>query len=145
MPYADPEQRRSFHREYMKEYRKNKEVKEKEAISNSQYRACHSERLKAQNYEWRQNNPIEWSQIKRRAERRRHQFKKSGYEGVRLINTVMEMFYDFRDVCSAITGSEHHVDHVFPLSKGGLHVPWNLQVLTAEMNLHKHAKYPPVY
>ena len=30
------------------------------------------------------------------------------------------------------TGIKHEVDHIWPLSKGGPHLPWNLQVLTKE-------------
>ena len=38
------------------------------------------------------------------------------------------------------TGIKHEVDHVWPLSKGGPHLPWNLQVLTKEKNRTKGAK-----
>jgi len=33
---------------------------------------------------------------------------------------------------------EWHVDHIIPISKGGLHHPDNLQIITAEDNMHKH-------
>jgi len=32
------------------------------------------------------------------------------------------------------------VDHIYPVSKGGLHVPWNLQYLTPEENKRKSAR-----
>lgn len=41
------------------------------------------------------------------------------------------------------TGIKHHVDHIMPLSLGGDHVWWNLQILTAEENLGKNNKFRP--
>ncbi|KKK54173.1 hypothetical protein LCGC14_3087400 [marine sediment metagenome] len=38
------------------------------------------------------------------------------------------------------TGEPHHVDHIIPISKGGLHHQDNLEPLTAEANLRKGAK-----
>jgi hypothetical protein len=39
------------------------------------------------------------------------------------------------------TGVEHHVDHIHPLAKGGEHLLYNLQILTAEENLSKQATF----
>lgn len=41
------------------------------------------------------------------------------------------------------TGITHHVDHIWPLSQGGPHVFYNLQVITADENLSKGNKYRP--
>lgn len=43
-------------------------------------------------------------------------------------------------IISEETGIQHHVDHIIPISKGGLHHPDNLQILTAHENLSKGAK-----
>jgi hypothetical protein len=41
------------------------------------------------------------------------------------------------------TGIMHHLDHIVPLAKGGIHHPINCQVITAEENCSKSDKMTP--
>jgi 5-methylcytosine-specific restriction endonuclease McrA len=50
---------------------------------------------------------------------------------------IIQFYYT---VASAM--KDYHVDHIKPLSKGGLHHENNLQILSAHLNLEKNNKYP---
>lgn len=56
----------------------------------------------------------------------------------------IEVFYQEAKRLFKETGIPHHVDHIVPLQGklvSGLHVPWNLQVLTASANSRKNNSY----
>ncbi|WP_159819280.1 hypothetical protein [Cyanobium sp. Copco_Reservoir_LC18] len=66
-----------------------------------------------------------------------------------MYSSDIESIYEEADTQTQITGIKHEVDHIMPLNprdteRGpmGLHVPWNLQVITREANREKSNQDP---
>jgi len=53
---------------------------------------------------------------------------------------LIKKFYFHAKRLTYIFKIKHHVDHIIPLAKGGLHHPSNLQVIPASVNLRKGIK-----
>jgi hypothetical protein len=63
--------------------------------------------------------------------------------GKEYLDDIKEFYWLAKDL-QTITGELYHVDHIVPLQGEtvcGLHVPWNLQVLPADINLSKGNSY----
>lgn len=119
-------------RERMNKYREKNAESLKEYIK--EYRKENAEAIREQVREYRKENPHKdrAKNAKRRAAKLQRTF--SGYD-----NAIQGIYTECQRV-SEETGIEHHVDHIIPLqgtTVSGLHVPWNLQIITAEENLAK--------
>ena len=53
----------------------------------------------------------------------------------------IQKFYDEAAMLTSTTGIRHEVDHIQPLSKGGMHLAINLQILTKSENVSKHNNF----
>ncbi len=113
-----------------------------------------SDKLKLRNKSWSENNKDkvrkyrkDWisknRDLKRETNARRRAARKSATPNW-LTNQDIELLrlhYLLAQLLNDCTGEEYHVDHIVPLqheSVCGLHVPWNLQVITASENLSKY-------
>lgn len=90
-------------------------------------RECNSEKC----ISWRKANPD-------RVAAHRHK-RRAMIQTTELTEQTVALYWCQRWL-KCLTGLDLHIDHVVPLSKGGLHHQINLEIVHAEYNLSKGAK-----
>lgn len=92
---------------------------------------------------WQKENPEKANA--RNARRRANKLKRTPPWLTPEQHQQIQEFYTTAQRLTKETGIDHHVDHIFPLNGktvSGLHVPWNLRVVTATENLSKSNRLP---
>jgi len=90
---------------------------------------------------WKERNPL-WVKADTKARRRKHRQATPPWLTQTQKAQIREM-YKTAMTLTKLTGEQYVVDHIIPLRSDavcGLHVPWNLRVITREENLAKSNK-----
>ncbi len=113
--------------------------REKKAAWDKQRHEQKRELILLQHKKWRAANRDKINQATRLRVARRKQAKPQWLSKDQLL--ALDTIYKTARVLTEQTGVRHTVDHIVPLRGNavcGLHVPWNLQILTASENSRKH-------
>jgi hypothetical protein len=113
----------------------NKEI---QAIAIKNWRENNQDKLKATYQKWAERNPdkVNAKWMKREASKKQRTPTWLTEDDFWMIEQV----YDIAAKRKQMLGGEWHVDHIVPLqgkTVSGLHVPWNLQVLSGTENRTK--------
>lgn len=135
--------------EYFKQYNQREDVKDnkhewyqnnkEKVIATAQIRPA--EQLRAYRNAWKENNKV---QIRADTKARRRKHREATPKWLtRAQKSQIRQIYQIAITMSQTTGEQYVVDHIIPLRSDevcGLHVPWNLRVITQEENLRKSNK-----
>ena len=133
----NPENKKNADKKYaLKNREKIKQTRRK-------YMEANKEKIKEKVKEWRVRNIV--YVLSKNAFRRASQLNRTPSWLTMEDREKMDNIYKECREISKQTGIPHHVDHIFPLlgqTVSGLHVPWNLQILTATENIRKRNRSP---
>jgi len=110
-------------------------AKMKAVNANKKWQANNKERHAYNRAMWKRNNRAE--ENAHCAKYRASKYKTNTNMSLNMKRKIAEV-YKIAQEASITTGYDWHVDHIVPLSKGGLHTLNNLQVVPATWNLEKN-------
>lgn len=117
--------------------------REKKLEYQKAYRAANKEQKAEYNKAYYEANPEKVAELKAKQRARKRNAIPKKFRDCPLEKQRLILIYKLRDVMTKATGTQHHVDHMWPLIDGGPHWSGNLQIITAEENLSKHASVCP--
>lgn len=126
-------------KKYREKYHLNSEIRK---AAFNRYKESNPEKVRAKNIAWSKANGG-----KVRAKNRRYMAKKLNATPKWLTKIQLAQIvsiYSVAVLMQKLIGKAIHVDHIVPLQAkevSGLHVPWNLQLLTAKDNWSKGNKF----
>ena len=134
---------------YFKEYNKRDDIKDRKSDWYQANRDAVIDRAKTRPVEklreyrnvWKENNVLQ-VRADTKARRRKHRDATPPWL-TRKQKTEIRQLYQIAITMTKTTGEQYVVDHIVPLRSPdvcGLHVPWNLRVITQEENLKKSNK-----
>lgn len=106
---------------------------------------ANQDRILAYNREYSKLNSEKRS---RKASERDLRLKQKQPQWVEAFKDDILKIYKERQNLDVTTGIKHHVDHIIPLTHievCGLHVPWNMQILTQSENCSKNNQFDGTY
>ncbi len=126
-----------------KERRRNREksktFKRRKKTADRKYYLKNKNSILASIYRWKDNNKDKTVIYGRTAaSKRRAIVKKASTKLTFTEEQLIKQYYEHSVRLKNKLGIEFHVDHIVPLSIGGLHHPSNLQVVPARWNTRKH-------
>jgi len=118
--------------------RQNEEFKQNKAIYDASYYEIYKEEIKENIYQWKINNPAKVREIQEFYRIAKLQATPKWIDR----EEILKYYIEARRLTEE-TGILYSVDHIIPLQGEnvcGLHVPWNLQVITQSENCRKNNK-----
>jgi len=118
---------------------KSKAFKKLKRIQDREYYLRNKNSVLASVNKWKDNNKNKTVIYGRTAaSKRRARIKKASTKLTFTDEQLIKQYYEHSARLKNKLGIEFHVDHILPLSLGGLHHPSNLQVVPALWNRRKH-------